>query len=129
MRLLNVLAVLAPLLPVCNANFDLYMTVFDDAIVDWSVFQNDPDKWTALESSPFPRKNDVSGGKIGIRCVGWCNEEDRPGGIEVLEMHFRNNPLLHWSKYIKFIFGSKQRYRRLTRFVVPQLSTRIVITK
>jgi hypothetical protein len=101
MRLLNVLALLAPLLPVCNANFDLYMTLFEDAILDWSVYQNDPNESTVRNTGGFQRLNDVSGWKIGIRCVGWCNTDDRPGGIEVLEMHFRNNPLLHWSKCLE----------------------------
>lgn len=121
MRLLNVLAVLAPLLPVCNANFDVYMTLWDyDAqILDWSVFQTDPDQRTAINTNSHPRSNDVSGGKTGIRCVGWCGFDDRPGGIEVLEMHFKNSPLLHWSEYIKIVLGSKYCYKWLTGSVVP----------
>jgi hypothetical protein len=41
----------------------------------------------------------VSANKIGVRCRGSCNYWEPAGDIDQLEMHFRNNPLYHWSEF------------------------------
>jgi hypothetical protein len=97
---------LAALLPLCSANFDLYHEYFamnDGEGIVWKVFQNHPSRDEVLSTGGFEVSRNVSGRKIGVRCVGWCDHGDRPGGIEVLEMHFRNNPLYHWSKYTYYL--------------------------
>ncbi|KAF2827505.1 hypothetical protein CC86DRAFT_381509 [Ophiobolus disseminans] len=46
----------------------------------------------------YPAKNDVSGGKLGVRCNGdGCSESNDPSGIDEMEMHFSNNPPWHWT--------------------------------
>ncbi|KZL81219.1 hypothetical protein CI238_11100 [Colletotrichum incanum] len=36
-------------------------------------------------------------GDTGVHCVGDCAMEGRADGIQVVEMHFTNNPLYHWT--------------------------------
>ncbi|KAI9155107.1 hypothetical protein HJFPF1_07675 [Paramyrothecium foliicola] len=95
-------ATLATLLQLCSANFDLYFVDFqqgDGFTSIWQVFQNDPSCNEVIKAEGFAISNDVSGSKKGIRCVGACNRSARPGDITVLEMHFKNNPLYHWTIY------------------------------
>lgn len=56
----------------------------------------------------FMDKGDVSGDKVGIRCVGTgCRhfqDNDRvydPSNIQIMEMHLSNKPVIHWSKYLQ----------------------------
>ncbi|KAF1965797.1 hypothetical protein BU23DRAFT_560828 [Bimuria novae-zelandiae CBS 107.79] len=52
----------------------------------------------------FPKRRDVSGNKIGVRCDGkgcWSGAAGGgdPSDIDILEMHFSNTPQLHWTIY------------------------------
>ena len=97
---------------VVHANFDIYVgwgntiawTKFENpSFTDaWWIFDGEPDCNMAWRVQSFPDSDDVSGGKLGIRCEGTCGIHDSPWGISVLEMHFRNNPLLHWSTWQPF---------------------------
>lgn len=66
----------------------------------WQVYQTDPDCSTVLDHTPITdSSSDVSGNKLGVRCEGrGCSHDNDPSEIDVLEMHFSNNPLYHWSK-------------------------------
>lgn len=98
------LAVLAPLaaLTGVNANFDLYRTeahdLFGGVGQGWGVFPSDPSCSNVANSKSYGVSGDVSGNKKGVRCQGDCGMGGRADGINVLEMHFSNNPLYHWSE-------------------------------
>ncbi len=91
-----------------HANFDLYSGSEDWAgyqgIVDhrpkWFVFDGPPDCNMAWRVPRYDPRSDVSGDKIGVRCEGGgCSPGADPAGVSVVEMHFRNDPLLHWSAW------------------------------
>ena len=55
--------------------------------------------WRVSNARKFNDSSDVSGHKLGVRCVSiGCVGNNDPASIPVLEMHFSNNPLYHWSK-------------------------------
>ncbi|KAM7187848.1 hypothetical protein V8F20_010807 [Naviculisporaceae sp. PSN 640] len=88
------------------ANFDIYRvkrTVpYAQGGVDviWQIFSTPPSCDQALNSGYFEDKRDVSGNKIGVRCEGsGCSQTKPPGDISILEMHFSNSPLHHWTIY------------------------------
>lgn len=94
------------LLPAVNANFDIYavqilnarnLFVYQEGV---SIFVNDPGQDTILRARIWPWKDDVSGGKLGIKCHGdGCQKlNSRPSDIKELEMNFLNGPVYHWSK-------------------------------
>ncbi|KAL1593282.1 hypothetical protein SLS60_010890 [Paraconiothyrium brasiliense] len=105
------LSVLSTLLPLTLANFDIYA----DHYKSWSstnpqaggfrIFggdTNDPCKYVNKKDYiRWPKRDDVSGEKFGIRCEGsGCDYESAdPNKIDRLEMHFSNNPLYHWTLY------------------------------
>lgn len=108
MKLFSPLAMLMASLQLCIADFYLYRgdgknQLFPGDPFDfWDVFDSHPtcaqirsnDKywhsWTDL--------SDVSGRKTGVRCEGsGCEMWYNGNYINVLEMHFTNNPLLHFS--------------------------------
>ncbi|KAK3897147.1 hypothetical protein C8A05DRAFT_20024 [Staphylotrichum tortipilum] len=94
-----------------NANFDLYRGWVNEPTLNslppyhqelWWVFDGEPDCDMAWRVQPFHVRDDVSGDKLGIRCLGssGCDANyGDPAGVSVLEMHFRNDPLLHWTIY------------------------------
>ncbi|RYP31770.1 hypothetical protein DL767_005590 [Monosporascus sp. MG133] len=88
-----------------TANFDLYHGVagaqsyYDDV---WQIFDTDPDCNQVYNTDYYLDSNDVSGNKIGVRCEdsnGGCGGNVDPIGIDVVEMHFSNNPLYHFTIY------------------------------
>lgn len=94
---------------VVNADFDLYSGYLNIATIPsiekpyyglkWFVFDGEPDCDMAWRVGYFADTDDVSGTKLGIRCGGTgCMGNTDPASIGVLEMHFSNNPLYHWSK-------------------------------
>ncbi len=53
----------------------------------------------AWRPASFIGRNDVSDNKLGNRCEGDCGSDGNPWGISVLEMNFRQDPLLHWGMW------------------------------
>lgn len=104
---LTSLVVLLSLTSAVNANFDLYSGFYNNGPGSiqnptqgvWYIFDSDPSCNDVLHTQLYERTNDVSGTKLGVRCVGaGCLGDPSPTEIEVIEMHFSNNPLFHWSK-------------------------------
>jgi len=91
-----------------HANFDLYsgtegwvgfqgITSYSGK---WFVFDGEPDCNMAWRVPRYNPSSDVSGDKIGVRCEGdGCSPEADPARVALVEMHFRNDPLLHWSTW------------------------------
>ncbi|CAP73423.1 uncharacterized protein PODANS_2_7998 [Podospora anserina S mat+] len=82
MRLSTLL--LASLTGLATANFDLYL--------GHQVFG-------VFAYGPYLSQDDVSGRTIGVRCAGSGCYGGAATNINVLEMHFSNNPLYHWTIY------------------------------
>ncbi|KAK4171588.1 hypothetical protein QBC36DRAFT_199019 [Triangularia setosa] len=104
MRLSTLL--LASLTGLATANFDLYLGhqvfgvdggahLFDG----WYIFDNDPSINDVFAYGPYLSKDDVSGRTTGVRCAGSGCYGGAATDINVLEMHFSNNPLYHWTIY------------------------------
>lgn len=103
MKFTAIIAPLLALVPVCTANFDIYMNnawTVQGGSTGWTIFEADPPCGQVNNAIIYGNYGDVSGSYIGVRCVGDCFPSNRPDGIQVLEMHFNNNPLYHWSKFI-----------------------------
>lgn len=82
------------------ADFDLYsVTISGNPSQEmWLILEGDSNCDRVTHTRLWPASGDVSGGKTGVRCGGrGCWGAD-PAEIDVLEMHFTNNPLFHWSK-------------------------------
>jgi len=96
-------ALLGNLLPVVNANFDIYTVqqiIFQPqapvTTVGFEFFGNDPSRDNVIHAAYYAPSNDVSKSK-GVRCVGTgCGLGGEPGNIDVMEMNFGNN--WHFSK-------------------------------
>jgi hypothetical protein len=94
-----------------NANFDIYSGWVNQAAVYpkysdpyyqdlWFVFDGEPDCDMAWRVPTYHDVEDVSGTKLGVRCEGsGCSGFGNPAQVSVVEMHFRNDPLLHWSMW------------------------------
>ncbi|KAK4215931.1 family 71 glycoside hydrolase [Rhypophila decipiens] len=68
----------------------------------WFVFPAQPDCDDVYASVYRPELDDVSKDWIGVRCeapYGKCSGGSDPRLIEILEMHFSNEPLYHWTIY------------------------------
>lgn len=99
---LAALAAGVALINTVSANFDVYRVTLDSHGIKkawWQVFEAEPKNCDEVINTKIIRdRSDVSGDKTGIRCKGsGCGEKPPPGEIEQLEMHFRNDPLYHWS--------------------------------
>lgn len=88
------------------ADFDMYhgkWMVLGEFEVDrdiWQIFQTDPNCDQAWNTAVTDDSYDVSGNKLGVRCVGsGCDGSNDPWDIDLVEMHYSNNPLYHWSMY------------------------------
>ncbi|KAK0745670.1 hypothetical protein B0T18DRAFT_291841, partial [Schizothecium vesticola] len=87
-----------------NANFDLY--VGDDNMLGagnqfatWYIHQTPPDcNRVNNHARMWDNIDDVSSLR-GIRCQGMGCHRNEPENVEVLEMHFSNKPLYHWTIY------------------------------
>ncbi|KAL2024989.1 hypothetical protein VTK56DRAFT_3688 [Thermocarpiscus australiensis] len=84
-----------------KANFDLYAANEPYQNINlWTIFDTDPDCGTVWSSPVYYPSDDVSGDKTGVRCEGTgCQMYQDPVSIDVVEMHFSNNPLYHWTIY------------------------------
>ncbi|KAK4654402.1 hypothetical protein QC762_0065230 [Podospora pseudocomata] len=97
--------ILASLAGLATANFDLYLghqiIPVDGGVLHdgWYIFDNDPSKADVLAYGPYLSQDDVSGRTTGVRCVGSGCYGGAATDINVLEMHFSNNPLYHWTIY------------------------------
>lgn len=95
---------LALLARLAVADFDLYsgqnLALGEGNNADvWFTLNAEPDCTTAWNAEYHFDTDDVSGRKLGIRCEGdGCQGTNDPAGIDVLEMHFTNEPYLHFSK-------------------------------
>ncbi|KAK3386691.1 hypothetical protein B0H63DRAFT_447608 [Podospora didyma] len=66
----------------------------------WQIFDHDPDCNDISNFRWFFDTDDVSGNKIGVRCEGDnCSGNGDPNKIDVVEMHFANDPLFHFTIY------------------------------
>ena len=96
------LPIVAAIVGLASADFDLYIGQ-DNAIpgiqIDtfW-VFNNEPDCNQVNSWEYHDGRDDVSGDKRGVRCEGKGCKNNNPLEIDLIEMHFSNNPLLHFSK-------------------------------
>ncbi|GJC91479.1 hypothetical protein CH63R_01455 [Colletotrichum higginsianum IMI 349063] len=102
MKFTAIIAPLLALVPVCTANFDIYMNnawTVQGGSTGWTIFEADPPCGQVNNAIIYGNYGDVSGSYIGVRCVGDCFPSNRPDGIQILEMHFNNNPLYHWTIY------------------------------
>ncbi|KAK4649729.1 uncharacterized protein QC761_0024350 [Podospora bellae-mahoneyi] len=104
MRLSTLL--LASLTGLANANFDLYLGTelyaldpTSNIFRGWYIFDNDPSANDVFAHGLYISKDDVSGRTIGVRCAGSGCLGGAATDINVLEMHFSNNPLYHWTIY------------------------------
>jgi hypothetical protein len=96
------------LLPLATANFDVYyvLSIFNcgfgqcPVIRDvFYIFDSDPDCAEVTKNPGWGSEDDVSGNKVGVRCKGrGCWDAADPSGVDLMEMHFTNNPIFHWSK-------------------------------
>lgn len=104
----------ASLAPVVHADFDIYMVLGETntgiPYEGYQVFDGAPANCDAVRSAKYwDAWFDVSGRKLGVRCrgghrgIGCIDEYDPVHEIRALEMHFANDPLLHWSK-LKSLF-------------------------
>ncbi|KAI1847967.1 hypothetical protein JX265_001972 [Neoarthrinium moseri] len=143
------------MVPLVKANFDLYETMQTvafggEALTGYKVFEAEPDCDQVRAGGFYQDETDVSGDNTGVRCEGDCAAAD-PAGITILEMHFNNNPLHHWTIYkdrnydmigldgntygncILFpgddffcstaveTFSGRRRFRCLTQFTAPEI--------
>ncbi|KAL5434894.1 hypothetical protein PMIN06_011262 [Paraphaeosphaeria minitans] len=62
-----------------------------------------PHTWVCsqvLDARHVGDRNDVSGNKIGVRCRGdGCESDHSTDKIDLIEMHWSNKPLYHWTLY------------------------------
>ena len=92
-------ALLSTLLPVVNANFDIYavrQVTFSPTtpitLTGFSFFGNDLSRDNVGKAKFYRALSDVSGSKTGVRCGGsGCGLDGEPGNVDVMEMNFGNN--------------------------------------
>jgi hypothetical protein len=107
-------AVATALLGLASANFDLYagadnMLGSGNQFSTWYIHEAPPDcNRVTNHAEMWDEIDDVSGDKRGIRCEGMGCHRYQPENVDVLEMHFSNNPLYHWSKFHRSV-GRKAR--------------------
>lgn len=98
-------AVVTALLGLANANFDLYVGNDNslgtgNQFETWYIHQTPPDcNRVTNHAEMYDQIDDVSGNKRGIRCEGNGCHRNQPKNVDVLEMHFSNKPLYHWSEF------------------------------
>jgi hypothetical protein len=94
------IALLASFIPSVVANFDVYFIHTDlYDTYNWGVYDAQPSCETERTTRAWSWRSDVSGDKLGMRCQGsGCAFNAPIENIDVLEMNFNNNPVLHWSK-------------------------------
>ncbi|KAL5428321.1 hypothetical protein PMIN07_011183 [Paraphaeosphaeria minitans] len=110
-------AILVAVAPIVSANFDLNVAIGDvatifpwpDQIGIWVLTDGDDPKCEDLAENGviagWDERNDLSHGREGMRCVpgshcGYYHPDDHPWpSVELLEMHFTNNPLHHFTIY------------------------------
>jgi hypothetical protein len=107
MRVLSsILLLLAAFTSICTANFDVYRA-YDyfggGADAGWLIFEADPSCNQVNNARFYYDRDDVSGGKWGVRCKGACGWNDSEGNIDLLEMNFRTNPTYHWSRCLSYL--------------------------
>jgi len=98
-------AVTTALLGLASANFDLYVGADNglgtgNQFSTWWIHEAPPDcNRVTNHAEMWDTLDDVSGRMLGIRCEGVGCHRNQPENVDVLEMHFSNNPLYHWSKF------------------------------
>ncbi|KAL1605244.1 hypothetical protein SLS60_004788 [Paraconiothyrium brasiliense] len=106
--LVHVLAILATILPFTTANFDLYHIHGVKAegswpgseINGWQLQNDNPSCEQVDQYAVWRDSGDLSHGRLGIRCEGKCGYGDAPWpDVKLIEMHFTNNPLYHFTIY------------------------------
>ncbi|KAK5651455.1 hypothetical protein OQA88_12462 [Cercophora sp. LCS_1] len=98
-------AIMTAIASLASANFDLY--VAQDAglgagnqFFGWTIHPAEPDCNRVLNHAEFYHdQDDLSGRTIGVRCEGQGCHRNQPENVNVLEMHFSNKPLYHWTIY------------------------------
>ncbi|KAF2635907.1 hypothetical protein P280DRAFT_484274 [Massarina eburnea CBS 473.64] len=96
---------LATLAQITYANFDIYIIYLRSPYISgiltrYAIFAVDPDCDDVRAAHEYMSRNDVSGTKFGVRCEGnGCEGNHNPGDVKVMEMHFSNHPLYHWTIY------------------------------
>lgn len=110
MQLQSVVLSLAALAPLVRANFHIYWASQQATISfggdnepteGWTVFESDPDCKEVRDARFWTNKGDLSGkskSSLGVRCEGGCGPGGSPSDIDVLEMHFNNDPYHHFSE-------------------------------
>ncbi|KAK1829509.1 hypothetical protein QBC39DRAFT_125771 [Podospora conica] len=95
-------AIVATLLGLTNANFDLYAGTEQSLggfFMVWTIHQTPPDCKRVNQAETYLQLDDVSGNKVGVRCEGSGCSTYQPSNVNVVEMHFSNNPLFHFTIY------------------------------
>ncbi|KAF5559810.1 hypothetical protein FPHYL_6910 [Fusarium phyllophilum] len=98
-------AILLSCVAFVTANFDLYIgqqtgTTPEGGNEDmWNIYPSDPSCSDVYTARNYFGRDDVSG-QIGVRCDGaGCFGGNSPADVDVLEMHFGDNPKYHWTIY------------------------------
>ncbi|KAK4174568.1 hypothetical protein QBC36DRAFT_191968 [Triangularia setosa] len=98
--------VLACVAGLAEANFDLFLgaqTFPGDGGIHrfqtWSIFPSDPSCNDVWNGPYYLGQEDVSGSKVGVRCEGKGCNGGAASDIDIVEMHFTNSPLYHWTIY------------------------------
>jgi hypothetical protein len=98
----KIIAFSVAILPCVVADFDIYRVdadVSSGAGIFWQVFPDEPNCSEVMNARFFQDRQDVSGDKLGVRCAGHgCAPNPSPNDIDLLEIHFKNDPLYFWSK-------------------------------
>ncbi|KAK0702893.1 hypothetical protein B0T21DRAFT_416769 [Apiosordaria backusii] len=88
-----------------KANFDLYLGHFiipaGGGVLHeaWFIYPIDPNCNDVWNGGYYLDQDDVSGSKTGVRCSGSGCYGGAASDIDVVEMHFTNSPLYHWTIY------------------------------
>ncbi|KAM0244020.1 hypothetical protein ACHAP5_006684 [Fusarium lateritium] len=87
-----------------KANFDLYLSQETGTTPEggnheiWNIYPSDPTCSDVETSRNWFSRDDVSS-RTGIRCSGQCFGGSAATDINVLEMHFTDDPLYHFTIY------------------------------
>ncbi|KAF2440891.1 hypothetical protein P171DRAFT_475406 [Karstenula rhodostoma CBS 690.94] len=66
----------------------------------WSVLPHDWVCRDVLDARRLVDRKDVSGNKLGVRCNGdGCINDHSTDNLDLIEMHWTNIPLFHWTLY------------------------------
>jgi hypothetical protein len=99
---------LVTLLPAVKADFVLFAQgIGGGGIIDnawgWQAYSSSEPSCDDVHSWIWRKKDDVSGGKYGVRCKGSCGSSSDPAGFEEVEMNF-NSDDLHFSMLCAIFF-------------------------